>query len=253
MCREVCYNRLMKNNRTLLIILIIIITLFIGAVVIVPQVTKKTEETPALDLSKYDTTKFIDANDDNGGIADHVKGDLKKAKVVLYEYADYQCSACALFQTWIEELVKEYDGDLAVVFRVCPFTSIHPNAIAAASAVEAAGLQGYWTEMGNLVFANQAEWFYAKGDARTNYFVNYFTSVSKGAGDVAQFKSDMAGDRVKAKVNFDKAIADSFNLTATPSFVDSDGKELDFITDVEQTKSGITAYLRKYIDQKLGK
>lgn len=244
----------MKNNRTLLIILIIIVALFIGAVVIVPQVTKKTEETPALDISNYDTTKPIDANDDNGQIADHVKGDLKKAKVVLYEYADYQCSACALFDPWMSELLKEYGDDLAIVFRVYPLTSIHPNAIAAASAVEAAGLQGYWTEYGSLVFANQAEWFYATGDKRTEYFVNYFTSVTKGAGDIDQFKSDMASDRVKAKVNFDKAVAESLNLSATPSFFDQDGKEINFSgSDVEQTKSGIQAFFRKYINSKLGK
>ena len=245
----------MKNNRTLLISLIIIVALFIGAVVILPQVSKKPEENPVaeLDLSKYDTTKFIEANDDNGQIADHVKGDLKKAKVVLYEYADYQCSGCATVNPWIKELMNEFGDDVAVVFRVYPILSLHPSAIAAASAVEAAGLQGYWEEMGDLVFANQAEWFYSKGDARTNYFANYFASASKGAGNVDQFKSDFASDRVKAKVYFDKEIAESYNLTATPSFVDENGKEIDWTSDTEQTKSGIQAFFRNYINNKLGK
>ncbi len=244
----------MKNNRTLLISLIVIVALFIGAIIIVPQVTKKTEETPAVDISTYDTTKFIDANDDNGQIADHVKGaDLKTAKVIIFEYADYQCSGCATVNPWIKELLKEYDGKLAIIYRNYPLTSIHPNAIAAASAVEAAGLQGYWEEMGDLLFANQAEWFYSTGDARTNYFVNYFTSVSKGAGDVAQFKSDLASDRVKAKVNFDKAISESYKLSATPSFIDENGKEIDWTSDVEQTKTGIQAFFRNYINKKLGK
>lgn len=248
----------MKNNRTLLISLIIIVTLFIGAIIFVPQLTKKSDDsneptTSEVDISKYDRTKFIDANDDNGQIADHVKGDIKTAKVVLFEYADYQCSACALFQSWVGELVKEYKGDLAVVFRAFPLTSIHPNAIAAASAVEAAGLQGYWAEMGDLVFANQAEWFYATGSKRTDYFVNYFTSVSKGNGDVAKFKEDMASSRVKAKVSFDKSIAESYKLDATPSFIGPDGKEIDFSKDVEQTKTGIQAFFRNYINKKLGK
>ena len=130
----------MKNNRTLLITLIIIVALFIGAVVIIPQISKKTgnggsETTSEVDLSKYDTTKFIDATDDNGQIADHVKGDATKAKLLIFEYADYQCSACALFSPWIDELVEEYKGEVAFVFRAYPLTSIHPNAIAAASAV----------------------------------------------------------------------------------------------------------------------
>ena len=157
-----------------------------------------------------------------------------------------------LTDAW-DELLKEYDGKLAIIYRNYPLTSIHPNAIAAASAVEAAGLQGYWEEMGDLLFANQAEWFYSTGDARTNYFVNYFTSVSKGAGDVAQFKSDLASDRVKAKVNFDKAISESYKLSATPSFIDENGKEIDWTSDVEQTKTGIQAFFRNYINKKLGK
>lgn len=248
----------MKNNRALLISLIVVVALFICGIIFIPQLTKHSgsgSDTPAveLDLSKYNLTSIIAAGDDNGQIAEHVKGDPETAKVVLYEYADYQCSACALFQSWMKELIKEYDGQLAVVFRIYPLTSIHPNAIAAASAVEAAGLQGYWEEMGDLVFANQAEWFYATGNKRTEYFVSYFQSVSNGQGDVAQFKSDMAGDRVKAKINFDKAIAESYDLSATPSFIGPDGKELDFTTDVEQTKSGIQSYLRQYINKRLGK
>ena len=248
----------MKNNRALLISLIVIVALFICGIIFIPQLIKNSgsgNDTPTteLDLSKYDLTKVIDANDDNGGIAEHVKGDIKTAKVVLFEYADYQCSACALFQSWMKELIKEYDGQLAIVFRSYPLTSLHPNAIAAASAVEAAGLQGYWEEMGDLVFANQAEWFYATGNKRTEYFVSYFKSVSGGKGDVNQFKSDMAGDAVKKKVNFDKAIAESYELSATPSFIGPDGKEIDFTTDVEQTKAGIQAYLRKYINARLGK
>ena len=252
----------MKNNRALLISLIVVVALFICGIIFIPQLTKKSggdddgggsSVSTELDLSKYNLTSVLPATDDNGQIADHVKGDAKTAKVILYEYADYQCSACALFQSWVEELVKEYKGDLAVVYRSYPLTSLHPNAIAAASAVEAAGLQGYWKEMGDLVFANQAEWFYATGNKRTNYFVSYFESVANGKGDVDQFKSDMASEAVKKKVNFDKAIAESYNLSATPSFIGPDGKELDFTTDVEQTKTGIMAYLRKYINARLGK
>ncbi len=248
----------MKNNRALYITLIVVVALFIGAIVFIPQLTKKTDNpeddiSTAVDISKYDVKTIISANADNGYIGEHIKGS-KDAKVILYEYADYQCSACALFSSWVNELVEEYDGELAVVFRTFPLTSIHPNAIAAASAVEAAGLQGYWKEYGDLVFANQAEWFYATGAKRTDYFVSYFKTITNGAGDVDKFKSDMAGDAVKAKVSFDRAIAESLNLEATPTFIDSEGKEIDYTADdVEQNKTGIMKFFRKYIDKKLGK
>ena len=247
----------MKNNRTLIISLIAIVALFIGAVIFVPQLAKTSGESgqiSAPDLSKYNLNGLIAATEDNGNIADHVKGDITTAEVVLYEYADYQCTACATFNPWIKELIKEYDGKLAIVFRLYPITSLHPNGIAAASAVDAAGLHGYWEEMGDLLFANQAEWYYSTGSNRTNYFISYFQSASKGEGDVAKFKEDMAGNTVKSKVNFDKAIAEKLGLTYTPAFLDSDGNELDFTKDdTEQTKSGIMNFFRSHIDAKLSK
>ena len=243
----------MKNNRTLLISLVIVVTLFIGAVIFVPQLTKGSGGTSSeIDLSKYNLVSVIPASEDNGNIADHVKGDLSTAKVIIYEYADYQCTACASFNSWLKELMSEYSSQLAIVYRVYPLTTIHPNAIAAASAVEAAGLQGYWEAYGDLLFANQAEWYYATGSKRTDYFVSYFETVTGGTGDTAQFKADMASPAVKAKLSFDKAIAESYQLDATPSFIGSDGKEINFIADgVEQTKSGILKFFRSYINAQL--
>ena len=250
----------MKNNRTLLILIITIIAIFIGAIVFVPQLTKKDDGSDGggdpgsgVDLSNYNINSYIEANDDNGGIADHVKGgDLKTAKVVLFEYADYQCSGCATVNPWIKSLLEEYEGQVAIIYRSNPLTSIHPNAIAAASAVEAAGLQGYWEEYGDLVFENQAEWFYATGSKRTEYFANYFNIISSGTGDVNKFKADMASEAVKAKVNFDRAISESLNITATPSFFDSKGKELDDWTSGDQTVDGIKNYFRNYFNEQLG-
>lgn len=249
----------MKNNRALLITLIVVVALFICAIIFVPSLIKPKEEgsegeVPTFDVNTINKTSYIEGNELNGGIADHVKGDLKTAEVVVFEYADYQCSACALFAPWLEELVDEYDGKFAVIFRAYPLTNIHPNAIAAASAVEAAGLQGYWQEYGNLLFANQSEWFHATGDKRTNYFVTYFNSLTGGKGDPIQFKKDMASLEVKSKINFDTKLAESYNLTATPSFIDSTGNEIDFTTsDVEQNKTGIMNFFRNYINKKLGK
>ncbi|MBR3319010.1 thioredoxin domain-containing protein [Candidatus Saccharibacteria bacterium] len=246
----------MKNNRTLLICIITIVALFIGAIVIVPQLTKKPSddiEPSNLDISGYDLNKFIDANEDNGGIADHVKGaDIESAKVVLFEYADYQCSGCATVNPWIKELLAEYGDEVAIVYRDLPLTSIHPNAIAAASAVEAAGLQGYWEEYGDLVFANQAEWFYSTGSKRTEYFANYFNTVSGGKGDVNKFKADMAGEAVKAKVNFDRAIAESLGIVATPTIFDANGKEIDWAS-ADSTKTGVINFFRNYFNEALGR
>ena len=249
----------MKNNRTLLIALIIIVTLFIGAVVFIPQLSKKSGDdsgigsSSEIDLSEYNVNSYIDGNDDNGNIADHVKGaDIKTAKLVIFEYADYQCSGCATVNPWIKEVIQEYSDEVSVVYRTYPLTNIHPNAIAAASAVEAAGLQGYWEEYGDLIFENQAEWFYATGSKRTEYFSNYFKAVAGEAGDVNKFKADMAGDAVKAKVSFDRAIAESLKVSATPSFYDSKGQGIDW-TSGDDTKLTIQNFFRNYFNKALGR
>ena len=242
----------MKTNKTLLITLIAIIAIFIGLVIFVPKLTGKESKSEPIDISTIDISSVIEPSEANGNIGDHIKGNVD-APVTIFEYADYQCSACANMNIWMQELFSEYDGKFRIVYRNFPITSLHPNAIAAASAVEAAGLQGYWEAYGDLLFANQAEWFYATGTSRTNLFMSYFTSVSGGQGDLPKFRSDMASAEVKKKVEFDQAISKSLNLTGTPSFYDSEGNEIEWIKHEDQTKSETLDLFRAFLDSELEK
>ena len=94
----------------------------------------------ATDFSSYDFNSVIEANKDNGNIGDHVKGSAD-APVLIFEYADYQCSGCASANPKVNQAIKELDGKLGVVYRSF-ILSYHNNGTAAASAAEAAGLQG---------------------------------------------------------------------------------------------------------------
>ncbi|MBQ6130384.1 thioredoxin domain-containing protein [Candidatus Saccharibacteria bacterium] len=242
----------MKNAKTLVISLVVVAVGFFGLVFLLPKLTGSSSSPSSneVDLSKYQLNSLISGNEDNGGIADHVKG-AKDAPVTLFEYADYQCSACANMNSWLKELLKEYDGKVKIVYRSFPLTNIHPNAIAAASAVEAAGLQGYWEEYGDLLFANQSEWFYASGTSRTDLFMSYFTSVTKGEGDLPKFRADLSSANVKQKVAFDSAISNSLNISSTPSFFGSDGQEIDWVKSDTQTKAETLQIFRDFINQQL--
>ena len=99
----------------------------------------------------------IAAEERNGNIADHRFGN-DSHKVVLLEYGDYQCPACASANATVQEIKEKYKDKLTFVFRNLPLVSIHPNARAAASAAEAAGLQGKYWEMHNLLYDNQDSW-----------------------------------------------------------------------------------------------
>jgi protein-disulfide isomerase len=231
-----------KGNIGAIVAVLAIVALFTG-VVIWRAVDKANK------ASIYDVNSVIEANDDNGGIADHVKGDLDKAKVVIFEYADYQCSACASHNPRINKLLSEYGDDLAVVFRVY-LLSYHQNGTAAASAAEAAGLQGYWREYADKLFANQAVWYDASGDERTDIFVSLFNSVTDGKGDEAKFRKDMASSEVSKKVSFDNELANRVNITETPSFY-MNGEKIVF-----QGASGEEGFLnvfREKIDEALEK
>lgn len=243
----------MKNSKTLIISLAVIIIGFIGLVFLIPKLTGPStpSEPEEIDVSKYQFNSVIAGNEDNGGIADHIKGN-ENAPVTIYEYADYQCSGCASMNPWIKDLLKEYDGKVRIVYRTMPLTSIHPSAIAAASAAEAAGLQGYWEEYADLLFSNQPEWSMASSTTRTDIFMSYFTTVAGESGDLPKFRADMSSANVKKKIKFDESIANSLGITATPSFFDDDGNEIEWVIEGKnQTMPEIVQNFRDFIDKQL--
>lgn len=85
---------------------------------------------------------------------DHVRGDIKKAKVVLVEYSDFQCPYCAKHDPTMQQIVKEYGNDVAWVYRHFPL-SFHPNAVPAALGSECANEQGKFWEFSDAMYAGQ--------------------------------------------------------------------------------------------------
>lgn len=225
------------------ITIVAIIALFLG--VVVWRIIDKSAN--QIDHKKYDAYSVIEANEENGNISDHVKGDLDKAKVIIYEYADFQCSGCASANPKVNKLLEEYKGEVAVVYRNF-LLSYHQNGTAAASAAEAAGLQGFWQEYADLLFKNQSVWANATGDNRTSIFVDFFKTVAGEKGDVNKFLSDMTSEAVKKKIDFDMAISKNVDIQATPSFF-LDGELIDFAG--ANGEEGFLNAFREKIDAKL--
>jgi len=169
-----------------------------------------------IDYSKYNLNDFISATVDTGNFDDNIKGD-RDAPVKIIEYADYQCEYCALYNPYVNKLVEKYDGKVAVIFRTF-LLSYHNNATAAASAANAAALQGYWREYADTLFANQNDWYYAESSERLGLFVSYFNDVTEGKGDVDKFKTDMRSKEVSQKITFDMGAGQIIKLTGTPAF-----------------------------------
>jgi len=85
---------------------------------------------------------------------EHVLGD-PEAPVTVVEYGDFECPYCAAAAPVLRELVEESDGRVRLVFRNFPLHDVHPHALTAALAAEAAGAQGAYWPMHDLLFSKQ--------------------------------------------------------------------------------------------------
>jgi protein-disulfide isomerase len=85
---------------------------------------------------------------------DHVRGP-KDAPVTLLEYGDFECPRCGAAHPLLKELEESLGDRVRFVFRNFPLTQAHARAERAAMAAEAAGLQGRFWEMHDLLFENQ--------------------------------------------------------------------------------------------------
>lgn len=173
----------------------------------------------------YDFYSIIEPDVHNGNIGDNVKGD-PNAPVLIFEYADYQCPGCASINPHVNAAIEKAEGRIAVVYRsfILPY---HQNGTAAASAANAAALQGYYKAYADKLFSEQSEWEYASSSERTNLFAKYFMEVSNDEGDLEKFNADLASESVSKKNSFDMGIAKRIGVSGTPSFY-IDGQLIDW-------------------------
>ena len=215
----------------LIIGIAVVVLIAIGAYAVIDGNNKATN------FNDYDFYSVIEPTKDNGEIGDHVKGNAD-APVLIFEYADYQCPGCASINTRVNRVVEQLDGKLVIVYRSF-LLSYHQNGTAAASAAEAAGLQGYWKEYADKLFAEQSEWEYADTAERTEYFNKYFEEVTDGKGDLDKFNADIASDAVSKKISFDMGIGKRIDVGGTPAFY-VDGQLINWGGEGSVTVNGKT-------------
>lgn len=158
--------------------------------------------------------KIIEASEESGGMDENIAGN-PEAPVLIFEYADYQCEGCAAVNPILNQLLEEYDGKVAVVYRNY-VSAYHQNGLMAAKAANAAALQGYWKEYKDFLFARQSDWYYMEAEDLPEQFEKYFGDATEGKGDLAKFREDMASEQVMKKVEFDRRLAEMRGLQWTP-------------------------------------
>ncbi len=85
---------------------------------------------------------------------EHIFGN-PEAPVTVVEYGDFECPYCAAAAPVLRQLVEESDGGVRLIFRNFPLPSVHPHALTAALAAEAAGAQGAYWKMHDLLYTKQ--------------------------------------------------------------------------------------------------
>jgi len=135
------------------------------------------------------------------------------APVTVEEFGDYQCPQCATVYLELEKIREDYGDRVLLVYRHYPLMRIHRNALAAAHAAEAAGLQGKFWEMHGQLYRGQKSWENS-ADAPTR-----FNAYARGLGlDAERFARDVNGEEVDKRVVADHERAKSLGVDGTPSF-----------------------------------
>ncbi len=147
---------------------------------------------------------------------DWVIGDLD-AEIQIINYSDFQCPYCAIAAPELERFQADYADRVNLVFRHFPLISIHPKAMPAARAAEAAGAQGKFFEMHDLLFEKQAEW-----SAQTMILEQFDTWVRDQADalglDLKKFDEVYTSPETQADLDAQyKNVTENIQLTGTPS------------------------------------
>lgn len=138
----------------------------------------------------------------------------QNSSVVLEEFADYQCPTCATMHPVMNEITATYGSRIKFVYRNYPLTQIHRNAYEASVAAEAAGLQGKFWDMQNLIFQNQRNW--QNVEVVRPVFEGYAQTLGL---NVEKFKDDVAGLPAKQRVDLDVARGRALNISSTPTLL----------------------------------
>jgi protein-disulfide isomerase len=146
---------------------------------------------------------------------DHAEGPAN-ASLILVEYGDYQCPFCGEAHNVVKQLQSDFRSSLLFVYRHFPLAEVHPLALPAAAAAEAAGLQTRFWAMHNRLFENQQSL-----DA---------ASLLKHARalrlDIDRFVSDAQSPNVQRRIAADIEGGARSGVNGTPTFF-ANGSRVD--------------------------
>lgn len=142
---------------------------------------------------------------------DWIKGN-PEAEVTVVEYADFQCPHCKDAVQTVDSLLDTYGDDIRFVYRYFPL-AFFKNSMTAARAAEAAGQQGKFFEMHDVLFENQNEWANLANPKET--FLGYAEELEL---DLEAFETAYEADETEERIVSSRDSGIEFGVTGTPTF-----------------------------------
>ncbi len=139
----------------------------------------------------------------------HVRGPAN-ASVCLEEFGDFQCPPCIALFPVLKKVESDYGVRLCVTFRQFPL-AVHRRALEAARAAEAAGLQGRFWEMHDVLYQNG--WVWSRVPDPHALFAQFAQTLGL---DVERFKRDMESEQVNSRIISDQQRGASLHVDRTP-------------------------------------
>lgn len=191
------------------VILLVIVAVVVGAAVLGAgyyqssvQPDRKTANSNSGASARIDPATLIKPDSPTRGPAN--------APVTIVEFYDPECESCKAMYPIIKEALSRYEGKVRLVMRYMP---LHGNSVLAAQVTEAAGEQGKYWQMQDLLFQRQQEWG-EKREPQTALFEKYAGEIGV---NVDQMRAAIADNRAMAKIDRDRREGQSIGVNRTPT------------------------------------
>lgn len=153
------------------------------------------------------------------------------APVTIVEFSDFECPYCGRAHPVLAELLREFEGQVKIVFRNYPLSG-HPRAMPAARAAVAAGKQGKFWEMADILFGHQRA-------LEDEDLIRYAEQLEL---DVERFTADLHSPETQAAIERDREAGRQLDVEGTPTFF-INGRRF------REAPTSLPAYVREELDQ----
>ena len=218
-----------------IIIIVIVLLITVGGGWLLMRVPTSAPTKPQPPLTAATPTQRVAPADTQPA---HFKGRID-APVQIEEFGDYQCPPCGQFHPIMQRVLAQYGDRIRFSFRNFPLDTMHKFALVAARAAEAAGQQGKFWEMHDLLYERQQEW--SKADDARPLFIKYAQELGL---DVNRFQQDIDGAIAGMRVAQDRDIGNVRGVKGTPTLF-LNGREVQFeqFMDYDKLRAVIDAAL----------